>query len=256
MIEQTLSRLRSVPAGDLRKSGAAQAQTGADSPWLVQCDFDGTISLRDVTDTLLQRFGKPGWEALETAWELGEIGSRECMAGQIALLDMSAEEMEAHLQGIAIDPHFAEFVALARQLGAPVQVVSDGMDLVIRYLLGLVGLDDLPVIANRLVQVGERSWRLDFPYASDDCKRASGNCKCERLAEQLVRHEHVLFVGDSTSDFCVSGEASFVLAKYRLIDHCVENGIDHAPIQGFEDAVRMLPALISRQLVTRERATA
>ena len=29
--------------------------------WMVQCDFDGTISVDDVTDTLLQRFGRHGW---------------------------------------------------------------------------------------------------------------------------------------------------------------------------------------------------
>ena len=33
--------------------------------WTIQCDFDGTISLQDVTDTLLQRHGMPGWEDLE-----------------------------------------------------------------------------------------------------------------------------------------------------------------------------------------------
>src|SRR2546425_827163 len=44
--------------------------------WMVQSDFDGTISLLDVTDTLLNRFGKPGWQELEDAWERGEIGSR------------------------------------------------------------------------------------------------------------------------------------------------------------------------------------
>ena len=34
------------------------------SGWMVQSDFDGTISLLDVTDTLLNRFGKPGWQEL------------------------------------------------------------------------------------------------------------------------------------------------------------------------------------------------
>ena len=33
--------------------------------WTIQCDFDGTISLQDVTDTLLQRHGMPGWEDLK-----------------------------------------------------------------------------------------------------------------------------------------------------------------------------------------------
>jgi len=247
MIEQSLSRRRPAPVDHASPGAIGSLPETAVSPWLVQCDFDGTISLHDVTDTLLQRFGRPGWEALETAWELGEIGSRECMAGQIALLDMSADELEAHLQGIAMDSQFVAFVALARDLGVPVQVVSDGMDVVIRQLLAMIGLDDLPVIANRLVQVGERRWRLDFPFASDACKRASGNCKCERLAEQRTHHGNVLYVGDSTSDFCVSGEADFVLAKYRLIDHCIANGIDHASIQGFADAVRLLPALVAAE---------
>lgn len=56
--------------------------------WRIQCDFDGTISLQDVADTLLTRHGMPGWQELEEAWERGEIGSHDCMCGQVALLDM------------------------------------------------------------------------------------------------------------------------------------------------------------------------
>jgi hypothetical protein len=60
------------------------------SHWTILCDFDGTISVEDITDALLVRFAKPGWEDIEQAWKRGEIGSRECMARQIALLDATA----------------------------------------------------------------------------------------------------------------------------------------------------------------------
>ncbi len=215
--------------------------------WMIQCDFDGTISLEDVTDTLLRRFGRPGWEALEDAWERGEIGSRECMKGQVALLDMSPGELQAHLATIAIDPHFAGFVRAARALGLAVQVVSDGIDHAIRTVLDLHGLGDLPVIANRLVQAGPRSWQLQSPHASAACARASGNCKCERLAEQQAVHGRVLFVGDSTSDFCVSGRADFVLAKYKLIDHCRAHGIAHAPFTHFGEATVLMRETVGVQ---------
>lgn len=208
--------------------------------WMVQSDFDGTISLLDVTDTLLTRFGKPGWQALEEAWEQGEIGSRECMKGQVALLDMSEAELQAHLDTIEIDPHFAGFVAEAQQLGIQVQVVSDGIDYAIRHVLARHGLSQLQVIANRLVQVDERSWRLESPFASAHCARASGNCKCERLAEQQALHGRVLYIGDSTSDFCVSGKADFVLAKYKLIDHCQSHQIAYAPFEHFDQATALL----------------
>ncbi|APW40468.1 phosphatase [Rhodoferax koreense] len=208
--------------------------------WMVQCDFDGTISIDDVTDTLLQRFGRPGWQALENAWEAGEIGSRECMKGQVALLDMSAAELDAHLDSLPIDPHFAAFAAAAQRQGMPVQVVSDGIDHAIRRVLGRHGLGHLPVLANHLVQTGERGWQLQSPHASAACVRASGNCKCERLAEQQAQHGKVLFVGDGSSDFCVSGKADFVLAKARLIGYCEDRQIAHAPFVDFRDALALM----------------
>ncbi|MEG0675153.1 MAG: MtnX-like HAD-IB family phosphatase [Comamonas sp.] len=210
------------------------------SGWMVQSDFDGTISVLDVTDTLLNRFGQPGWQELEDAWERGEIGSRECMKGQVALLDMSEAQLQAHLDTIEIDPHFSGFVAEATQLGIKVQVVSDGIDYAIRHVLARHGLAHLEVIANRLVQTDARSWRLESPFASAHCARASGNCKCERLAEQQTVHGRVLYIGDSTSDFCVSGKADFVLAKYKLIAHCQSHGIAYAPFENFGQATVLL----------------
>lgn len=208
--------------------------------WMVQSDFDGTISVLDVTDTLLNRFGRPGWQALEQAWERGDIGSRECMKGQVALLDMSESELQAHLDTLEIDPGFAGFVAEAGLLGIPVQVVSDGIDYAIRHVLGRHGLGHLEVIANRLVQTGARQWRLESPWASARCARASGNCKCERLAEQQAVHGRVLYIGDGSSDFCVSGKADFVLAKHKLIDYCESHGIAHARFAHFGQATALL----------------
>ena len=96
--------------------------------WTILCDFDGTIAVEDVIDSLLDRYGRPGWEALELDWRAGRIGSRECMSGQVALLDMSRAELDAHLAGLWIDHAFPGFVAKARELGVPIRVVSDGLD--------------------------------------------------------------------------------------------------------------------------------
>lgn len=215
------------------------ATTSTAASWVVQCDFDGTISLVDVTDSLLERFGRPGWRALEADWESGRIGSRECMKGQIALLDMGEDELNAHLDTIAIDPHFPAFVRAAERAGQVVQVVSDGLDRAIHHVLARHGLGHLPVIANQLVADGPRAWKLQSPYASGACVRASGNCKCERLAEQRAQQRQVLYVGDGASDFCVSGKADFVLAKARLIGYCRDHQIAHAAFTDFSEAIAL-----------------
>ncbi|GAA0496653.1 MULTISPECIES: MtnX-like HAD-IB family phosphatase [Pigmentiphaga] len=218
------------------------------SEWIVLCDFDGTISKQDVTDTLLEHFGRPGWQELEAAWERGEIGSRECMAKQIALLDASKEELDDLVASIEIDPAFPGFVAQARSLGTPVHIVSDGLAGVITAIMDRHGLADLPVVANRFEQAGPRDWRLTFPYADAACRKASGTCKCSYGSGVRGLHEKILYVGDGASDFCVSGTVDFVLAKHRLIDYCRDHGLVHIPIAGFDEARNALDFILKGQL--------
>jgi len=226
------------------------------SDWTLLCDFDGTISVEDTTDTLLERFGQPGWEKLENDWKAGRIGSRDCMAGQVALLDMSPAELDQHLTERAIDPGFAAFVAYAKQHGMPIEILSDGLDYAIHFILQHYDFDYLPVTANRLQSVGEREWRLEFPNASATCRAASGTCKCAAAARSQGSHGRVLMIGDGASDYCVAESADFVFAKGKLVDHCRAKNIPHAPIKDFADALALLPALASGKLVAASRTSA
>lgn len=218
------------------------------SDWTILCDFDGTVSLEDTTDTLLAAFGRDGWETLEDAWRRGHIGSRECMAGQIALLDMDRAQLDAHLDTRHVDPAFAEFVHLARAHGMPVEILSDGLDYGIHRILGRHGLDWLPVTANALQATAARAWRLDFPNANATCRVGSGTCKCVRAANAQSARRKVLMIGDGASDFCVAESSDFVFAKGKLVAHCIAKNIAHAPIRDFNDVVALLPQLLSGQL--------
>lgn len=226
------------------------------SNWTILCDFDGTVSVEDITDSLLERFGRPGWQAIEQAWRRGEIGSHDCMAQQVALLDASRAEMDAHLDTLSIDRAFPLFVAAVQDAGVPLAIVSDGIDYAIRRILGQHGLGELPVIANRLEAVGARGWQLDFPYGDPACRVASGNCKCACAARTREEDKRVLLIGDGASDFCVAGEADLVFAKHRLIEHCRSAGIPYVPITGFADALDLLPTLMAGELAAHRHEVA
>lgn len=226
------------------------------SDWTILCDFDGTVAIDDTTDTLLERFGRPGWEALESEWRAGKIGSHDCMAGQVALLDMDRAELDAHLAEREVDPAFAEFAELAQAHGLPIEIVSDGLDYAIHTILGHNGLDWLPITSNRLEAVAAREWQLAFPNASPTCRVASGTCKCARAAKAQSTRKRVLMIGDGASDFCVAEVADFVFAKDKLVAHCVAKNIPHVAIAGFADALALLPALVSGKLLATRRVAA
>lgn len=220
--------------------------------WKILCDFDGTVSALDATDELLARFAGPQWEHLERQWRNGAIGSRECMSRQIALIDASAREIDAVLDGIAIDPAFPRFVDQACDLDLELVIVSDGLDRAIHRILDNNHLDHLPVVANRLEHVGERSWRMQSPHADADCRVQGGTCKCACACAgrsgASVGRPNVLLIGDGQSDICLADRADFVFAKDRLLSHCLEAGIPHRAIGGFDDVIALLPELIAGRL--------
>lgn len=214
--------------------------------WHILCDFDGTISLKDTTDQLLETFAKSGWEAIEEEWEQGKIGSKVCMQRQIELLDMSEKQLHQCLDQIEIDPGFLDLVRLTAEHNIPLTIVSDGMDVVIQYILKKHHLNHLPIIANRLVQVDENSWKLEFPNTNPHCISQSGTCKC-KVAEQHFQ-EQVILIGDGRSDFCLAETADYVFAKKSLIQHCLRKNIEHVAFETFTEIQKPLIQLFRSDL--------
>lgn len=215
-------------------------------------DFDGTISREDTTDLILQRFADPGWEAVEDAWASGEIGSRDCMARQVALLRALPADLDGFAGGIEVDPDFPAFMALCRRRGLTVTVLSDGLDRVARSVLRRLGFD-VPVLSNRLRWQGGDRWQLEFPHARPDCASAAGNCKCSRFSASVVKVGPKLsdgriaaLVGDGRSDFCAAEQADAVFAKGRLAAHCDRSGIHHTAFSGFGDLAPLFEDWLER----------
>jgi len=169
---------------------------------------------------------------------IDHVGSRECLSRQLALVKASPAELLGYFDSVEIDPDFPDFVDHVIGLGASIEVVSDGIEQGIARILARNYVTLLPILANRLRQVDHNSWRIDFPYASDACRAASGNCKCK----STPRGKRVLVIGDGQSDMCVASTADFVFAKDRLADYCERNKIPHARFDSFAE----LPALLAK----------
>ncbi|MBB3302929.1 2,3-diketo-5-methylthio-1-phosphopentane phosphatase [Rhizobium sp. BK077] len=206
-------------------------------------DFDGTISIRDVTDIVLSCFAGSQWEDIEQEWKDGRIGSAECMRRQIPLIRATRHELDALLDTVAIDPGFVAFRDYCRESGLPVTVVSDGVDYFIRHVLALNGIRDLPVIANILTHrgvEGQDTYALAPSAATAGCSAGSGVCKCKVIGGI----ERQIYIGDGRSDFCVSGRAGLVFAKGKLAEYCSDQGISYIAFDDFTDLIPRMQAVL------------
>ncbi len=204
------------------------------------CDFDGTITGEDATDYVLSRLADPAWEAIERDWKNGLIGSGECMRQQIRLIRADVETLDATLDEISIDTHFVSFIAFCRLNRIDVTIVSDGVDYFIRRILARVGLSHLPIIANKL-DVDERGFTLESPFARKDCVSAAGVCKCNVVTKA---ENPRIYIGDGRSDFCVANKPEIVFAKSSLATYCAQHAIPYVDYTNFADVVNALKRLL------------
>ena len=49
-------------------------------------DFDGTLSVKDTIDDMLEHFADPSWEDVEKSWLNGDISAVECMTQQVRMV--------------------------------------------------------------------------------------------------------------------------------------------------------------------------
>ena len=202
-------------------------------------DFDGTASLDDVSEVLLQEFGDPGWPLYDELVDRGEMGLREAGRHQSGMLGGTRNEMLAFaLDRCGLDPTFAPFVGWAEENALAVTVVSDGFGFYIRPMLEAAGLGRLEVLTNELFVDGERP-RLFHPHGHPVC-RGCGTCKMLAAVGARERLGPVAFVGEGQSDRYGALYSDIVFAKKDLVRICQADRVPFLPWETFDDVRRAL----------------
>jgi 2-hydroxy-3-keto-5-methylthiopentenyl-1-phosphate phosphatase len=193
-------------------------------------DFDGTITTRDVGVHLLERVGGPEWRRLDEQYARGEIGSRECIRGEWALITGDEATLRAIASEVPIDPGFEPLVAELRAAGAEVTVVSDGFGFYVETVCAPL---DLPTLTN---SVDFATGELVFSHEDRCCPCSTcGVCKQAPIKDARHRGRDTVLVGDGTSDRKAALLADVVFAKGSLAGWCAANGVSSVPFRTLDD---------------------
>jgi 2,3-diketo-5-methylthio-1-phosphopentane phosphatase len=196
----------------------------AAAPLAILVDYDGTIALTDVSDTVMADHVPGSWEAMAALYDAGKMGSRRLMEAEMALVRTS-DDGAAIMATAAAQPHdpgFVPFVRRAQTAGIPVEVVSDGFGFFIGPALERLGLPELPVVTAETTFEGGRA-RISFPNGHPTCF-VCGTCKRARVLAHRAAGRAVVFVGDGESDRYAAGYADVIFAKRALVPICIAAG--------------------------------
>ena len=206
-------------------------------------DFDGTISVNDTIDAMLEKFAVPtpteSWADIEREWLDGNITAVTCMSRQVKLVKTDNISLENFFRSIQLDASFLPFYRYVTQFSKLV-IASDGLDHAIKVATKNAGWPEIPVYANHLSFTPD-GINMSFPRMKADCTGGNGMCKCA-VARALVADAvgPIILVGDGKSDACISSMANIVFAKGSLIKHCEKNNIKHHKFQTFADVLAIV----------------
>lgn len=202
-------------------------------------DFDGTLSVGDTVDAMLERFADSSWQDLERDWLDGKITAVECMKQQLDLVEVDQVTLENFFRGIQLDASFIPFHKYISQF-SKVAIVSDGLDHAIDVATHNAEIPTMPIYANKL-SFKPNGVSISYPYKNPDCKAGNGVCKCQ-IADQLSSDVGgpVVLVGDGKSDYCLAGQADIVFAKGKLITYCEQQNIPFRRFKTFAEVLEVV----------------
>lgn len=205
--------------------------------WAAVSDFDGTITLRDVSDHLLLHYGFADKKTIEASYSLRvrvEDFMRRAFAGarisKKAIADFAVEKVSAR-------PGFAAFAPFCGKAGVPFEIVSGGVDLYAGPFLRKHGVRVRSFFGRARVVGG--GIKITYPFL-----RSSGLSafKASRVLRFRKAGYKVVFFGDGPNDLKAARLADKVYAAGRLYRLCRERGIPVSRLTDFEKVARFLAA--------------
>jgi 2-hydroxy-3-keto-5-methylthiopentenyl-1-phosphate phosphatase len=189
-------------------------------PLSILIDYDGTISLTDVTEQVLAEHVPGTWEEAEASYDAGRMGSRRLMSWEVSLIVADPDALRATAAAQPHDPGFVPFVRRAQAAGIPIEIVSDGYGFFIQPALETLGVGELPVVTARTTFSRKRA-SIDFVNGHPTCL-VCGTCKRQRVLAHRATGRQVVYIGDGESDRYAAGYSDVVFAKRSLERICLE----------------------------------
>ena len=218
---------------------------------IVFTDFDGTVSVGDVGNRLFNYFSDGKSREPVSRWLAGSIDSRKCLIEEAAAMrDIEPAELYEFIDIFQIDPHFTSFVDFLNRSGIALYILSDGLDIYIKRLLGRNGLGHLSFYANR-AELNSGRFHFEWPYFEESCGKCA-NCKGYHIRRLRRTGQKAVYIGDGKSDLCALPEADIIFAKSFLADYCRGNKIDYHPFDSFCDIEKALRAWEAKRPTIRE----
>ena len=210
-------------------------------PTLIQCDFDGTVTVEDVSFHLLDNFADGDWRQALAEYKEDRISVGCFNTRAFAMIKEDEQTLLDSIKGnIEIRAGFDEFLAYCRRRGFRFVIVSNGLEFYINHILRDLGIEDTEVHAARADIKPEG---VEVEYIGPDGSQLQDGFKETYTELFLSEGYRIIYIGNGISDFFPARRVHHVFATGDLRNHCQKVEFAHNPFVDFKDVIKGLELL-------------
>ena len=207
---------------------------------LVQCDFDGTITEKDISFLLLDAFAQGDWRRLLQEYKEHKISVGYFNTKAFAMIKADKQTLLQAIKGkVKIRAGFHELVSYCSKRNFKLVIVSNGLDFYIKAILEDVGLEKLEAHA---AQTHFHPSGLEVKYIGPGGEHIDG-LKEAYIKSFLKQGYRVVYVGNGDSDITPAKYAHKVFARGELLSYYRRNNLECQSFDDLTDVVRALELL-------------
>ncbi len=203
----------------------------------VLSDFDGTVTLNDTFENVLEKFAQGDWRAIDDQYVKGEITLEECLRRQGAMVRASKSHILNELDQVTkFRPGFDKLIEYCKKNHYPLVLVSAGLDFVIKHFLRREKWRDKVELYAAAAKCTPIGIKFDFPKPKDN---RSINFKDDTVRYPKTKADTVAYIGDGRWDLHAlrNADRRFVIKNSKLAELCREQEIQATVISDFQEVV-------------------
>ena len=207
-------------------------------PVIVQCDFDGTITIGDVSFQILDEYTGTGWRKEFDDYMQGKITVNYFNTRAFSRVKASRAELDCFVRKNAVvRPGLMSLLNTCNNKGYRFAIVSNGMAFYIEAILQMLGLKDIEIIAGQaeFIPQGMKAW-----YPGPDGNPIESGFKEAWTAHFINQGYGVIYIGNGISDFAPARQCSHIFAIENLIKECNNARVGHTPFNDLDDIARAI----------------
>jgi 2-hydroxy-3-keto-5-methylthiopentenyl-1-phosphate phosphatase len=208
---------------------------------IFQSDFDGTITVEDISFLLLDKYARGDWRSILDDYKSSRITVGDFNKRAFSLVSENQNVLENYvLANYQLRQGFKELTEYCSKNGIRFVITSNGLDFYIRAILKHLNLESLEVFSARTV-FGNR--HLETEYYGPD-----GNVINDGFKEAFSRHfiksgYDIIYAGNGASDAPAAVLAKHAFATESLTGKLDEMGRDYYSFENLHEIIEKLKKL-------------